>query len=281
MPGDPAIARDMPPRARTILLADEDTTVAATLQAPLERHGFQLCAVYSAQAMAQLLARRHVDLVLMESRLPDGDGFALTQQLHQQLGIPVIILSAHAQVYDRIIGLECGADDYMAKPFEPREVVARIRAVLRIRPVHAALGGHPALRTRQPEEVVAAHWRIDKDSSCLYVEGGLAVALSPREYRLLEIFLRMPGRLLTREQLRWQVHGQNTRVAERNIDLLVARLRHKLGRVPQGVNAIRTVRGKGYLLRAQAADAPPPQRRAVAAVQLPELPVSPWNAPAR
>jgi two-component system OmpR family response regulator len=240
---------------RTILIADEDSAVTTLLASQLEWHGFQTCCVGTAQAMVQVLGQRQVDLVVMESRLPDVDGFALMQQLQRHWGIPVIILSTHSQTFDRIIGLESGADDYLGKPFEPREVVARVRAVLRARPTQTLLPVYPATKPRQASGALAAHWRIDRSNNCLHGGEGDTVALSPMECRLLEAFLHAPDSLLTREQLRWLVHGKATRVGERNIDLLVARLRQKLAHFPNGSTAIRTVRGKGYLLRTHLRDA--------------------------
>ncbi len=229
----------MPP-SRTILITDSYPDAVAVMARELKRYGFQTCEADCAQAMLDLLASRHVDLIVMESDLPDADGVSLTRELRRQLRIPVIFVASQAQTYDRIIGLESGADDFLGKPVEPREVVARVRAALRTRDNLGA----PAPRGAPP-----GNWRMDSSNCCLHTDDDGLVALSPTEFRLLKAFLRSPGRLLNRDQLLISVHGDNTRVAPRNVDLLVARLRQKLSATPQGALAIRTVRGKGYLFR--------------------------------
>lgn len=243
MPRSPAGSRQhvthMPP-TRTILITDSDPDAVAEMARELERYGFQTCSADCAQAMLDVLASQHIDLIVMETQLPDADGFSLTRELRRRRRIPVIFVASQAQTYDRIIGLESGADDFLGKPFEPREVVARVRAALRTRDTL----GRPA-----PRDAAKSPWRMDNDNCCLYTDNDALVALSPTEFRLLKAFLRSPGRLLNRDQLLMSVHGDNTRVAPRNVDLLVARLRQKLSGTPQGALAIRTVRGKGYLFR--------------------------------
>lgn len=233
----------MPP-SRTILITDSDPVAVATMAQELERYGFLTRRADSAQAMLDVLASQRIDLIVMESQLPDADGVSLTRELRRRLRIPVIFVASQAQTYDRIIGLESGADDFLGKPFEPREVVARVRAALRTR---------DNLTSRPTRTTPPADWRVDNDNCCLYTEDDALVALSPTEFRLLKAFLHAPGRLLNRDQLLVSVHGHDTRVAPRNVDLLVARLRQKLAATPRGALAIRTVRGKGYLFRPEPA----------------------------
>ncbi len=207
----------------------------------LARAGFEIAQAADARAARAAIADRRPDLVLMDWMLPDVSGLELTRQLKrdpQTKEIPVIMLTARGEEDDRVAGLDGGADDYVVKPFAPRELLARVRAVLRR---HGAADG----------EVVTAGTLVLDSASHRVSAGGVEVALGPTEYRLLEFFMRHPDRVYSRAQLLDRVWGGNVYVEERTVDVHIRRLRKALE--PQGHDRlIRTVRGAGYRFSAGA-----------------------------
>ncbi len=220
-----------------VLVADTDAHAARHLCSYLAGYGFAAQAAADGAAMRACLTTQRIDLLVLDLLLPDGG-------LPAQPGLPVIALSAQAQLLDRVVGLEMGADDFLAKPVEPRELVARIRAVLR----RSRAAANPL--AERPRGLAFAGWRLDLAQRRLQAPGGAPVALSDAEYRLLEIFLQQPRRVCSRAQLAAQARGQALADPGRRIDLLVSRLRHKLGDDPLAPRLIRTVRGAGYLFDA-------------------------------
>jgi len=179
--------------------------------------------------------------------LPDGDGLAICAALRQRpetASLPVIMLTAQGDPHSRVLGLELGADDYVAKPFEPRELVARIKAVLRRR---SAPGGDRG----GDGSVEFAGWRFDRLKRQLRSPQQVVVPLSSAEYRLLSAFVERPRRVLTRDQLLDATRGQGVVVADRAIDLAVSRLRQKLSATQDGEQLICTIRGEGYIFDAE------------------------------
>lgn len=228
---------------QNILIVDDDEDISSMLGRYLEQYGYRAFHAAHGEFMHQMLSFHEFALVVMDVMLPGKDGLTLTRELRQRCNVPVIMLTACDNPYDRVVGLENGADDYLGKPFEPRELVARIRAVLRS---HVSVVAKPAEGAWLQ---VFDGWWVDADHRCLHAPDGLLVPLSQAEYRLLEAFLETPGRLISREQLLQRMHGPFTLVAERNVDLLVSRLRQKLARAQEAPDAIRTVRGKGYIFQ--------------------------------
>lgn len=229
----------------TILVVDDDADITALLTDYLRRFGYTALAAADGAQMREQLAAHAVDLLVLDVMLPGADGLTLAREVRQHSHLPIIMLTARADPYDRVLGLEMGADDYMAKPFEPRELVARIQTVLRRTAGHAA-------SAPDPEGIVRFDgWELHSMERHLVSPQGVVVPLSNAEYRLLCTFLRMPRRTFSRDQLMEQARGRTMDAFERSIDLLVSRLRSKLTDDPASPSMIRTVRGVGYLLHVQ------------------------------
>lgn len=224
-----------------ILVVDDDADITQLLAQYLSRFGFTAHTARDADTMRRVLAAQPVDLVVLDVMLPGTDGLALARELRSRSRIPIIMLTARGDPYDRVIGLEMGADDYMSKPFEPRELVARIQTVLR----RITSGQAPP-----PEESEVVHfdgWQLHRMARHLITPEGVVTPLSNAEFRLLCTFLSMPRRICSRDQLMEDARGRSMEVFERSIDLLVSRLRQKLGDDPREPRFIKTVRGAGYL----------------------------------
>lgn len=246
----------MPPTLRAmnalpnILVVDDDADITQLLSAYLQRYRFNTCTAHDAASMRQVLQHTPVDLVVLDLMLPGTDGMALAQELRAQTRLPIIMLTARTSAFDRILGLENGADDYLTKPFEPRELVARIQSVLR----RCGLSHGQATPTVASAGVVRFDgWQLDRARRHLQSPTGTVVPLSDAEYRLLNTFLSKPHALFTRDQLLEQARGRGVDQLDRSIDLLVSRLRHKLA-TPEGCATspvIKTVRGAGYMFTAR------------------------------
>jgi two-component system OmpR family response regulator len=190
------------------------------------------------------LAAGRVDLVVLDLMLPGEDGLSLCRRLRASSELPVLMLTAKSEPFDRVLGLEMGADDYLAKPFEPRELLARIRSVLRRA---RALPAGPAA---PPRRYRFAGWALDATARQLLSPQGVVVALSGAEYRLLQVFLEHPNRVLSRDQLMDWLQGREAGPFDRSIDLRVSRLRQKLGDDARTPALIKTLRSEGYVLAA-------------------------------
>jgi two-component system, OmpR family, response regulator len=230
-----------------ILVVDDDEDLIRLLCAYLARFGLNALAAHDGGEMQQQLNRHAVDLVVLDLMLPGADGLTLAQALRASSRIPIIMLTAHCTPADRVVGLEMGADDYIGKPFEPRELVARIKTVLR------RVG---APNAAAPAELAGSRvhfdgWQLDREARRLQSPRGLIVPLSNAEFHLLNAFLRAPRRVVSRDQLMAQARGRPDEVIGRSIDLLVSRLRHKLLDAPDAAELIKTVRGAGYVFDAQ------------------------------
>ncbi len=230
-----------------ILIVDDDTDITALLSDYLLRFNLVPHVACDGDSMRTQLARHPIDLVVLDVMLPGEDGLVLSREIRQRSSLPVIMLTARSNPYDRVLGLENGADDYMSKPFEPRELVARIHTVLRrATPLQ---GGAPNLA--RSEVVCFDGWELHREDRCLTSPTGLVVALSNAEFRLLNTFLQTPRRLFSRDQLMEQARGRAMDAFERSIDLLVSRLRQKLADDPDEPSMIKTVRGAGYMFNVQ------------------------------
>lgn len=230
-----------------ILVVDDDREITELLAGYLSRFHMVCHSAGDGAAMRQQLACQPIELVVMDLMLPGEDGLTLAREIRLQSAIPVIMLTARCDTFDRVVGLESGADDYVSKPFEPRELVARIQTVLRRTRQSVAQERHP-LRS----DVVAFDgWELHRDDRCLLAPSGVVVALSNAEFRLLNVFLQAPRRLLSRDQLMEQARGRSMDAFERSIDLLISRLRQKLGDTAAAAPMIKTVRGAGYLFNVQ------------------------------
>lgn len=231
---------DTPPR---ILVVDDDREIRSLLAENLRVAGFEVVTVADGRGMRKMLdAGGSPDLIILDINLPGEDGFSLCRELRTRSATPVIMLTARGDPIDRVVGLEIGADDYLAKPFEPRELEARIKSVLRraqalpsnLQPLHARLGHFLG-------------WCLDLERRQLTEPGGRVVMLSASEFRLLQIFLEYANRVLSRDQLLALSGGRPGESVDRYIDLQVSRLRRKLN---DESNLIKTVRNEGYVFAA-------------------------------
>lgn len=243
-----------PLSAPRILVVDDHRKIREPLAVYLRKHGFDVRTAESAEGMWQLLEAQPFDGVVLDVMLPDGDGFELCSRLHRRNGVPVILLTARDTASDRVRGLDLGADDYLTKPFEPRELVARINSVLRRR---GPLGSVPA--TAEPSvQSVQRHYQFAglgfaSGSGCLSAGNGQSIRLSTAESRLLQVFLEHPNQVLARARLIDLTARADSDVFDRTIDRQVSRLRRKLADSAGHDDLLRTVWGGGYMLVADVA----------------------------
>ena len=229
----------------SLLLVDDETTLREPLAEYLTGQGFVVSEADSAAAARSILQDMRPDLVLLDIMMPGEDGLSLTRHLVETQDLPVILLTAKSEATDRIVGLEMGADDYVIKPFEPRELVARIRSVLR-----------RANRSEAPvsgdsEHYVFDGWSLDPLKRKLTDPEGVAVPISTAEFRLLRAFLDHPREVLDRDRLLDMVQGRTAHIFDRAVDNQVSRLRGKIELDRSNPQLILTVRGGGYRFAAQ------------------------------
>jgi two-component system, OmpR family, response regulator len=226
-----------------LLIVDDDREIRTLLGQYFETHGYRTTAVAEGRAMRRVLQQSHVDLIVLDLMLPGEDGLALCRDLRTRSQLPVIMLTARGEDVDRIVGLEVGADDYVPKPFNPRELLGRVKAVLR-RAAHAP-------REPDPQSVHGfrfAGWQLDTTSRALTDRTGAAVPLSGAEYRLLAVLLMSPTRVHSRAQLTEVLRGREADPLDRSIDVRVSRLRQILGDDARAPTIIKTVYGEGYVV---------------------------------
>jgi two-component system OmpR family response regulator len=228
-----------------VLVVDDDVEIRNLLGDYLRKNGYQVTVVADGKAMRTTLTRSRIDLIVLDLMLPGEDGLSLCRRLRAEADTPVIMLTARGEETDRIIGLEMGADDYLAKPFSPRELLARIKTVLRR---YRSLPQN--LRADDARVLRFAGWSLDTVARHLVSAEGVIVSLSGAEYQLLRIFLSHAGQVLTRDQLMLLAKGHEADPMDRTIDLRVSRLRHRLGDDSAEPHIIKTVRGEGYFLAA-------------------------------
>jgi len=235
-------------RKTNILVVDDDEGITSLLCAYLARFNFNAYAASNDVEMWQQLDTRPFHMILLDLMLPGTDGLTLARALREKSRIPLIMLTARCDSADRIVGLEMGADDYVSKPFEPRELVARMQAVLRRTATLPATAARPAA----DDAVVRFDgWALQREERRLTSPSGQAVPLSNAEYRLLTTFLKTPRQVVSRGQLMTEASGRQWSVSSRSIDLLVSRLRLKLADQTRATELIKTVRGAGYVFDTQ------------------------------
>ncbi len=232
-----------------ILIVDDDPEICTLVTLFFEKNGFRVSSAIDGQGLWTVLNHNPVDLIVLDLTLPDEDGLVLCRTLRASSNVPVIILSARGEDVDRIIGLEMGADDYLTKPFHPRELLARVRSILR-RTRSTAL---PDKGGKEEEHLTYhfAGWRLDLPTRQLYSPQKEKVFLSGSEFALLRIFLNFPNQVLSREQLLEFSYGKEGETYDRTIDMQVSRLRRRLREDPKTPELIKTVRGLGYVLSAR------------------------------
>jgi two-component system OmpR family response regulator len=231
-------ALDAPAR---ILLVEDDSAISSMLTEVLAESGFSAVAVTCAAEMDDVLEREDVDLILLDVLLPGEDGLSICRRLRAVTAVPIIILTALGEEVDRIVGLEIGADDYVTKPFHSRELVARVRALLR----RARAVGVQARGAAQCFRF--AGWRAYPAERQLYSPEGVRLTTTSAEFDLLLAFCQNPGRILSREQLLDLTHGGLAGPIERSVDVHVSRIRQKIEPDPRDPTLIKTVRLGGYI----------------------------------
>lgn len=230
----------------TLIVVDDDPEIRELLADYLGRHGYRALTAEDAVALRVLLAEETPDLLVVDLMLPGDDGFAICRELRRDSEVPIIMLTASDDETDRILGLELGADDYLGKPFNPRELLARIKAVLR-RTRPAA----PVQASGEARLVAFGGWRLDRMTRELIDTGGERSPLSGADFQLLQVFLAHPEEVLSRDALYERTRGRPAPPLDRSIDVHVCRLRQRLGEDAQHSQLIRTVRGAGYVLTAR------------------------------
>ena len=233
-----------------VLIVDDDPLIRELLHAYLSQEGYAVHCAETAEAADTFLASQAVDLVMLDIRLPGKDGLTLTRELRVRSEVGIILITGRNDEIDRIVGLECGADDYVIKPLNPRELVSRAKNL--IRRVRHAQAPQPLAAAAKPVKQFAA-WALDTDRRRLIDDAGNETLLTHGEYQLLSVFLRNSGHTLSRDQLMDQIRNREWVPNDRSIDVLVGRLRRKLHDDPAEPQLIITIHGAGYLFTASLA----------------------------
>jgi two-component system OmpR family response regulator len=229
-----------------LLVVDDDPGVLDLLRRYFTGQGFEVSVAANGTAMRDALTRTAVDLVLLDLGLPGEDGFELTRQLRKSWNGALIIITGRGESVDRVVGLELGADDYVTKPFDLRELLARVRSVLR-RAAPSAIPGDVANQVA----LQFGNFLLIPQSRTLRTTGGDTIALTTGEYELLRVLVEHPNRVLSRDDLMEHIHGRNAGPFDRAIDVQIGRLRRKIEADPANPELIKSVRGAGYLFSAR------------------------------
>jgi two-component system OmpR family response regulator len=234
--------------AAHIVVVDDHGDIRDLVRQYLEQQGYKVSSAEGGNALRRLMERHTVDLIVLDVMMPGEDGLSVCRHVRASTNIPIIFLTAMADDTDRIIGLELGADDYLVKPFNPRELLARIRAVLR-----RANGVGTQQIVQQSKTVRIGPWRVNLGRQEISGEDGVGIPLSTAEFRLLKVFLERPGLILSREQLLDLTVGRTADIFDRSIDNQISRLRKKIEDNPKNPSIIKTHWGGGYSLSAEVA----------------------------
>jgi DNA-binding response OmpR family regulator len=229
-----------------LLVVDDDDGVLDVLRRYFTGQGFEVSTAANGAEMREALARTDVGLVLLDLGLPGEDGFELMRQLRKSWNGALIIITGRGESVDRVVGLELGADDYVTKPFDLRELLARVRSVLR----RATPGTVPGDATHQVA-LQFGHFLLIPQSRTLRTTDGETIALTTGEYELLRVLVEHPNRVLSRDDLMEHIHGRNAGPFDRAIDVQIGRLRRKVESDPANPELIKSVRGAGYLFSAR------------------------------
>jgi two-component system, OmpR family, response regulator len=228
----------------SILIVDDDAQIRQLLREYLTGFGMAVEAVADGIAMNEALDTGNFDLIILDLMLPGEDGLTLCRNLRSKSNIPILMLTARGEAMDRVVGLEIGADDYIVKPFEPRELVARIHTILR------RSRGDRVIANEQKKAAFMG-WRLNFNLRHLVSPDELVIPLSNAEFRLLAVLVENPNRVLSRDFLLDEVRGRNMDIFDRSIDILISRVRQKLNDDPRTPSLIKTVRGEGYIFDAK------------------------------
>lgn len=225
-----------------LVVVDDEPDLREMVRAYLLRHGYAVSEADGGEALDRLMAERPVDLAILDVNMPGEDGLSIARRLRRQGPIGVILLTANGDTVDRVVGLEVGADDYVTKPFDLRELLARVRAVLRRATVAAPEGAGTMGR-----EVRFGRCVLNLDRQRLYAADGSEVPLTAKEFDLLRVFAENPGRVMSRERILDLAHDTEMEPFDRSVDSRVVRLRRKIEQDPRLPQVIKTVRGQGYV----------------------------------
>ena len=233
----------MPDTQQHILIVDDDREIRTLLRDYLEKNGYRASVAADGKGLRRAIEQSHIDLIVLDLMLPGEDGLTLCRELRAHSQVPVLMLTALAEEVDRIVGLEVGADDYLAKPFSPRELVGRIKAILR----------RTAYMPREPvADAVKGYrfgdWRLDTTTRTLTHSDGTGISLGGAEFRLLAILLAHPKRVLSRVQMMELLRGREMDPFDRSIDVRISRLRQTLRDEARSPTIIKTVYGEGYVI---------------------------------
>ncbi len=227
-------------KTETILIVDDDKALCNLIKRYLAENGYLALTAKDGVEMHQQLEKNTPDLIIMDLMLPGEDGLTLAKQIRNKGNMPIIILSARGDEVDRIVGLEVGADDYLPKPFNPRELLARIRSVLRRTQTNQAQDSN------NTEEIVFGDFRVQPQSRQLFINNE-EVVLTSGEFTLLEVFVNNPNRILSRDSLLQLLKGYEHQPYDRSIDVRITRLRRKIEPDPSKPTYIHTIWGEGYM----------------------------------
>ena len=228
-----------------ILVVDDHREIRDAVTRYLEKNGMRATSARDAVDMDAKLANGKYDLIVLDVMMPGEDGLSVCRRLSASGSVPILMLTALGEETDRIVGLEIGADDYLAKPFNPRELVARIKAILR-----RSTKAEPYAGTLSGRRIAFTHWILDTDSRVLSNEDGEQIDLTSAEFKLLTVLLERPRFVLSRDQLLDLTAGRAASVFDRTIDNQISRLRRKIELDPSRPRIVTTVRGGGYCLAA-------------------------------
>ena len=226
-------------------MVEDDRETRSLVARYLRANGCHVVAVADGREMQRMMVDHRIDMIIMDLMLPDEDGLSLCRKVRAKSQVPIIMLTARGEDIDRIVGLEMGADDYLPKPFSARELMARIKVILR-----RARSLPSNLQPDSARRLQFAGWVLDTQARQLESPEGVVVALSGAEYKLLRVLLAHPNRVLNRDQLLDLTQGREADPLDRAIDVQISRLRHRLGDDSRDPRVIKTVRGEGYVLAA-------------------------------
>jgi DNA-binding response OmpR family regulator len=229
-----------------LLVVDDDEQILELIRRYFSGQGFRVSTAAHGSAMRATIESESIDIVLLDLGLPREDGFELTRYLREHWGGAIIIVTGRGESVDRVVGLELGADDYVTKPFDLRELLARVRSVMR-RSSHAA----PERKSADGAAIEFAGFRMNTQARVLIGPRGDEITLTTGEFDLLRVFLEQPNRVLSRDRLMEHLHGRNAGPFDRSIDVQIGRLRRKIENDPAKPELIKSVRGAGYLFAAR------------------------------
>jgi two-component system, OmpR family, response regulator len=236
------------PASGSILVVDDDPQIRDMIVEYLSTHGFEVAQAASGEEMRGALERRVPDVVLLDLNLPGEDGLTLARYLRERHEVGIIMVTAAGEVVDRIVGLEVGADDYVAKPFDPRELRARVKSVLRRVQARASQpAGSAATVAPSSKRLRVGRCLLDLETHQLFTGAGEEIAITSMEFDLLRVFAEHPNQVLSRDRLLTLTRNREWEPFDRSIDIRIARLRKKVEEDPDKPQVIRTVRGAGYM----------------------------------